>query len=162
MDEEKFKKLIQRTGLDDPGPAFTDNIMKLVESQEDLSLKPALLAVLKNELVTDPSPGFADKLMSHIQPKTSKISTPIITKKIKWIISGFAIAILLLVAINMISNSNDVQNSYSTGLKFKLSGTITAIAKIANSVLVYFVPLSILLFLDYFFRTRRISLATKV
>jgi hypothetical protein len=161
MDEEKFKKLIQRGGLDEPGPSFTDNIMKLVESQEDLSLKPALLSVLKNELLTDPSPGFSDKLMSHILPKASKIAAPIITKKITLIISGFGISILLLVVINLISNTNDIQNSYSTGLKFKLSGAMTAIAKIANSVLVYFVPLSILLFLDYFFRTRPISLATK-
>src|SRR5438128_1984196 len=103
MEEDKFKKFMQNIGLDEPGSSLTDNVMKIIESQEEMSLNRTLLSAIKNELVAEPSAEFSDKLMARIAGKPYKISSPIIKKKIGLIMGGSVIAILLLVVV--ISNS---------------------------------------------------------
>ena len=156
MDDNKFKNRIQHIGLDDPGTSFTDNVMKMIESREELSLNPALLAVLKTELLAEPSIEFSDNIMARIQPKASKAIAPIISKKARLIISGMVILVLFLVIINSHSGLTHLQNgSYFSGFSVNFSGTTTGIIKIATFILPYLLPLSILLFLDYLFRTRQ-------
>lgn len=155
MEEDKFRKLIQSIDLDAPGISFTDNVMKILESQEELNLHPALKSVLKNELLAEPSFEFSDNLMSHIQPKANRILEPIITKKIWLIISGIVTMILFLVLINFYSNLNFLHNnSYSSRFSLNLHDTTIGIIKIAASILPYLIPLSILLLIDYVFRTK--------
>jgi hypothetical protein len=162
MNDDKFKKLIQRIDLDEPSAAFTDNIMKMVEAEEDLSLSPALLSVVKNELLAEPSFEFTDDLMAHIQPKASEVSDPIITKKVKLIISGVMAALLLVALVNSPYGLGHLQNSsYFSGLSLNLSGATAAITKMAISVLPYLIPVSVLLFVDYFFRTKRRQLIVR-
>jgi hypothetical protein len=156
MNDDQFKKLIQRIDLEEPSAAFTDNIMKMLEAEEELGLNPALLSVVKNELLAEPSFEFTDNLMAHIQPKASEVSDPIITKKVKLIISGVMAAMLLVALVNSPYNLGHLQNSsYFSGLSLNLSGTIAEVVKLATTVLPYLIPLSILLLTDYFFRTRR-------
>jgi hypothetical protein len=156
MEENKFKKLVQNIGLDDPGISFTDNVMNVIESGEELSLNPVLLSVLKTELLAEPSFEFPDNLMAKIQPKANKSLAPIISKKTSLIILGLLILILFLVMINFHSDLNNLQHgSYLSRFNLNLSGTTRGIIKIATSILPYLIPLSILLFLDYFFRTRQ-------
>lgn len=162
MEENKFKNLIQNIGLDDPGTSFTDNVMKMIESQEELSLNPALLSVLKSELLAEPSFEFPDNIMAKIQPKANKGLEPIITKKARLIILGMVILILFLVMINSHSDLNHLQHdSYFSRFSLNLSGTTMGIIRIATSILPYLIPLSILLFLDYFFRTRQRQLISR-
>lgn len=162
MEEDKFKNLIQNIGLDDPGTSFTDNVMKMIESQEELSPNPTSLSILKSELLVEPSFEFSDNLMAKIQPKANKSLGLRITKKIGLIILGMAILILFLVMINSHSDLNHLQNaSYFSRFSLNLSGTTMGIIKIATSILPYLIPLSILLFLDYFFRTRQSRLISR-
>ena len=162
MEDDKLKKLIQNIDLDEPTASFTDNIMKMVETEEGLNLNPALLFVIKNELLAEPPVEFSDNLMANIQPEITEISEPIITKKTGLIISGASITILLLILITSHSNVKHLAgNSYFSGFGLNLSGTTTGIIKITTSVLQYLIPLSILLFMDYFFRTRQRQLTSR-
>ena len=156
MEDDKLKKLIQNIDLDEPGASFTDNIMKMVETKEELNLNPVLLSVIKNELLAEPPFEFSDNLMANIQPETTEISEPIVTKKAGVIISGAGIIMLLLILLTSHSNLKHLaSNSHYSGFGLNLSGTTTGTIKIATSVLQYLIPLSILLFMDYFFRTSR-------
>jgi hypothetical protein len=156
MEEDKFKKLIHSIGPDEPGAGFTDHIMKMIEIREELSLNPALQSVLKKELFTEPSVEFSDNLMANIQPKANKIVKPIITKKTWLIISGVAFLILLLILIISHSNSDHLPvNSHFSRSALNISGTVTGIMKISYAVLTYLIPFSILIFMDYIFRTRQ-------
>jgi hypothetical protein len=156
MEEDKFKKIIQNIGLDEPAGSFTDNVMKMIKSQEELGINPALRSVLKNELLAEPSSEFSDNLMANIQPKANKILEPIITKKARLIILGIFIPVLFLILISSHSNSNPLHNnSYFSRFSLNLSGTTMGIIKISTSILPYLIPLSILLLGDYFFRTRQ-------
>ena len=155
MEEDKFKKLIQIIGLDEPGSSFTDNVMKTIESQEDLSLNPALLAVLRNEFLGEPSSDFSDNLMANIQTEVNKRSAPIITKQIRLVILGIGILILFLVLINSSSKFNHHNNFYFSYLNSHLLNTSTEIVKLSNSILLYVIPLSILLLMDYVYKSRQ-------
>src|SRR3569833_1035053 len=155
MKEANLKKLIQHIGLNDQGGSFTDSVMKTIEIEDELSMNPALLSVLKSELLAEPCSDFTDNLMLNIQANANKISQPILNKKIKLIFSGIIILILILVVINPHSNLSHLHRSYFSRLDINLSDAITGIIKAADSVLPYFIPLSILLLLDYLFRTKR-------
>nr|WP_294943640.1 hypothetical protein [uncultured Mucilaginibacter sp.] len=156
MKDDKFKKLIQSIDLEEPGAAFTDNIMKMVQAQEELNLKPALLAAIKQELVAEPSVGFTENLMAQIQPAASKAPEAVMTPKVKLIVSGVFIALLLVALVNSRYTLGHLQNSsYFSGLSLNFAGTAIGVVKIAGSVLLYLIPLSVLLLVDYFFRTRR-------
>jgi len=156
MNDDKFKKLIRGVDFEEPSAAFTDGIMKKVEAEEELSLTPAMLSIIKPELLAEPPVEFTDNLMAHIQPKASRISAPIINKKIKFVISGAIAALLLVALVNSRPALGHLQNSsYFSGLSLNLSGATLGIVKIAISILPYLVPLSVLLLADYFFRTRQ-------
>ena len=161
MEEDKLKKLIQNIGLDEPSSSFTDNVMKIIESQKELSLHPALLSVLKNEFLAEPSSEFSDNVMADIQAEANNISAPIITKKIRLIILGISIPILLLVLLNAHSNLNHLHNSYLSRFSVNLSDITMGIIKISGSILPYLIPLSILLIIDYVFRTRQSQLTSR-
>jgi len=156
MEDDKFKKLIQHIDLDEPDDSFTDNIMKMVETEEELQLSPVLLSLLKSGLLAEPSVEFADNLMANIQPAAAKISEPVITKKIGFIISGAGMVVLLLALATSRIHLKEVAGvSYFSGLSINLPGTANGIMKTASSFLPYLIPVSVLLFADYLFRTRQ-------
>jgi hypothetical protein len=161
MKDDKFKKLIQHVSLDEPGDSFTDNVMKTIESEEVLSLHPALLQILKNELITQPSAEFSNNLITSIQPKANKIAAPVISKKFKFIVSGVIISILIVALITSKSKFNYEHYSYFSNFVLNFSNVIIGTTKITASVLQYLVPLAILLLIDYMFRTRQRQLTTR-
>lgn len=159
MNDDKFKKLIQSIELEEPGAAFTDNIMKMVEAQEELNLNPALLVAIKQELVAEPPVGFTENLMDQIQPAASKAPEAVMTPKVKLIISGVFIVLLLVALVNSRYTLGHLQNnSYFSGLNLNFAGTAMGVVKMAVSILPYLVPLSVLFLTDYFFRTRQKSI----
>ena len=161
MEDDKLRELILSIGLDEPGAALTDSIMKIIETKEEISLHPAILSVIKNELLAEPSFEFADTLMENIKPKGIKSLKPVITKKTGLIILGIFIPIVLLVLINSHSSLNHLQNgSYFSRFSLHLPGATRGIIKMATAVLPYLVSLSSLLFIDYFFRTRQRQFAS--
>ena len=156
MEDDKFKKLIQRIDPGGPSAAFTDNIMKVIESQEEFSLDPALLSVLKKELLAGPAFEFSNKLMAAIQPKTPVVLKPIIPKKAWLIISAIVFSILLWVLINPPPTVNHKQHhSYFSRFSLNVSGAISGIINTSTAILPYLIPLSILLLIDYVLRTRQ-------
>ena len=161
MEEDKFKKIIQNIGLDEPVSSFTDNVMKMIESEEELSLHPDLLPVLQNELLAEPSLEFSDNLMASIKPKTHKTLEPVINKKSWLIIGGVVISILFFAIVGFHSNLNRPHNSYFSNISLDLSGAAMRIIKIATSILPYLIPLSILLLVDYVLRTRQSNLTSR-
>ena len=156
MKDDKFRKLIQNIGLDEPSPSLDDNIMKIIETKEKVSLNPAFLSVIKNELLAEPSLEFSDILMDKIKPKGSKSIEPIITIKTALIILSFFILIVLLAMINSRLSLHHIQNaSYFSHFSLNLSGAIMRIIKISTTVLPYLITISSLLLMDYFFRTKQ-------
>ncbi|MEP7322128.1 MAG: hypothetical protein ABI761_09415 [Saprospiraceae bacterium] len=160
MEEDKLKQFIQTIGVDEPSAEFTDNLMKLIESQKELSLHPTLLSALKKELLVEPSSEFQNRLMASIHPKTNILLKPIITKKIWLVISGIAALLLILAMLSSKSGANYLHtNSYFSNSGLNIASTTEGIIKISTSFFLYLIPLSILLLLDYVFRTRRTRLS---
>jgi hypothetical protein len=162
MKEDKLKKIIQGIELDEPGAAFTDNIMKMVEAQEELNLHPTLLPFIQNEVLAEPDAAFSATVMANIKPRENTIAAPIITKKIKLIMVGIVTLCLLLALVIPHSNvTRPESNIYFTQLNTNLREATLGLIKIAGTILPYLIPLSILLLLDYFLRARQNLLGSK-
>ncbi len=159
MKDEIFKKLIQSIDLDEPRASFTDDIMKMVENEEELSLNSTLHSVIKTELIVEPSFDFSNSVMAEIQTQEARVSEPMITQKAKSIILCFGICLLLFAVINSVSTFHLQKNSYISNFDLNFTDVATGIIKIAISVFPYLIPLSVLLFIDYLFKTRQRQLS---
>jgi len=156
MKDDQLKKFIQSIHLDEPAASFTDDTMKIIAAQEELELHPSLLPFIEPEVLSEPGDAFSGKVMASIQPAKNKTAAPIITRKFILILSCAAFLALLFAVILSPSNSNEARDStYLLHVNTSLQEPTLELIKIAGTVLPYFIPFSILLLADYFFRTRR-------
>jgi hypothetical protein len=153
MDDDQLKKIIQYANLDEPDGSFTDNVMKMIEAEDRLSLH-TLLPLLEKELIIEPPTEFSKNLMTNIRSNANKIAEPILAKRVKLVLSGIIFFILFL-AFTSPSNLNQQHHYYFPQLVLNLSGAIIGVIRIASSFLEYLIPLSILLLIDYVFRIRQ-------
>src|SRR4051794_3097554 len=111
MKEDKLKKIIQSVELDDPGLPFTDGIMEIIQTREELKLAPAILSVLETELLAEPPFQFTENLMASIKPAQNRIPNPIISRKFWLLVSGIATFTLITVLLNSHSQSKHLSHN---------------------------------------------------
>jgi hypothetical protein len=125
--KDHLKALLRSIDLDEPDDSFTDNIMKIVEAQDKPALQRALVPITRL----------------------------VITRKFAWAISSAAILLFLLaLAITHSNRSITHPGHYVTLIRTALGNATLGFMHVAGTILSYLIPLSILLLIDYLFRTR--------
>ena len=159
MNEDQFKKLIRNAGLEEPGHFFTDDLMKKIGTQEDLSISPDFQQLLQTNSLLEPAENFTEKLMAQIPNEFSEFSDQIISRKIFYVLAGI-VAVITIVAIvifripeDSILPSIEKKNVYTwmeKGMELFASSQVLFLCLIATTIL---------LLSDYFLRARFRKLA---
>ncbi len=150
MKDRKLRKVIQKLKLDEPTHSFEERVMSQIQASEDLSLKPALRQMLKQNIASEPSVFFTAGVMSGIKPKKQLAAQPIISAK-TWFWVGSILAIIISVAIFSSSKS-------ATGLdntSFWPASIVPIIGEFSQQMITYLVAISSLFLIDYFLGRRR-------
>ena len=156
MNDDKLRKLIRMTDLPEPSALFTDDVMKMIVQEDQLKMNPVLKAALQGELLVRPSNLFTNGVMKVVQPGFSTNQKPLFRKKLVLIFLG---CMGIIVAGSVVFLRLQVRVSALDGFfgyaRVSFPSLTEGIAKSASPVLPYLVPVSLLLVIDYFFRTRR-------
>ncbi|MFN8355127.1 MAG: hypothetical protein U0Y10_11805 [Spirosomataceae bacterium] len=104
MNEDLLRKLIQSVKMDEPGLSFSDDLMKTIQAEEDLSLSPEVHRLLKNNLIATPSDTFTRDVMTRLPSKKPLVFAPIIGRQTWQWVAGLVASILLVVIISATAN----------------------------------------------------------
>lgn len=149
MKARKLKKVIRKLKLDDPPHSFEARVMSQVEAREDLSLKPALTQMVKQNISAEPSVFFTAQVMSRLKPKKQPAPLPIISAK-AWFWVAAILAMVISVAV--FSSSKSAAGPGNTG-SWAVS-SVRAISLFGQQMITYLVAWSGLLLIDYFWGRR--------
>ena len=159
MKDDQFKKIIKAAGLEEPGPSFTDDLMRKIATQEDLSISPVFQQLLQANALQEPAENFTEKLMVQIPPMAPDFSDPIISRKTFYVLAGIVAIITIVASVifrtpeESILPSIEKKNFYTwieQGMDFFVNSQMIFLCLIAATVL---------LLSDYIFRVRFSKLA---
>ena len=159
MKDDQFKKIIKAAGLEEPGPSFTDDLMRKIATQEDLSISPVFQQMLKASALQEPAENFTEKLMAHIPQEKPEFSDPIISRKTFYVLAGIVAIITIVASVifrtpeDSILPSIEKKNFYTwieQGMDFFVNSQMIFLCLIAATIL---------LLSDYIFRVRFSKLA---
>lgn len=162
-EEEKIEKLIKDSlHIEQPSSDFKSKIMDQIEAF-DAKEEKALRSVLGKHIIESPSINFTDRVMHEIHKASIAIvNKPIISKK-TWIFIAISLLSLLVYSIFISTGStepsmvggliDDGMSKLTSATSFNLPGILIS-PIFGLSVF----ALSSLLFLDYYFRNRRVSI----
>ena len=153
MEEDEFKKLIQKAALDEPAALFTDNIMHTIGMHEEFAKNDALGKLLQTALLSNPTEEFTDKIMQQVVPQKQTAFQPIISKKTWRIISGIAALIFTGVILTQFFSKKTVNTHSKFNSLFELNNNILfQIAQQSSIVFTCLVSICTLLVVDAIFR----------
>jgi hypothetical protein len=150
MKARKLKKAIRKLPLDDPTHSFEARVMSRLEAREDLSLKPDLAQLLKQNISAEPSDFFTAQVMRQLKPKKQPVPLPVISAK-AWF--WVAAILAMVVSVAVFSSSKSAAGPGNTGSWAVTS--VHAISRFGQQMSTYLVALSSLLLIDYFWRRKR-------
>lgn len=154
--EDRFKRLIQKGGLDKPGADFTNAILKRVEVELELDTvnEAALFQLLQaHTLVEKPSAAFNRRVMNQLVVSQPKPLAPIIRPSVWYMVTASLLSIVLLCVCLL--HSGPVQPKSSDLDRF-LSGMEGALDALPISYPLTIFAVSILMGIDYFLRRNSI------
>lgn len=156
MSDDKLRRLIRMTDLPEPSASFTNDVMKMIAREEPEKMNPVLKAALQEELMVSPSKLFTNRVMKVIPPGFSTDQMPLFRKKLALIFPG-CVGIMLVVSIVFLLQpvrGSALYNFFGYA-RLSLPSIPGGIAKSASSLLPYLIPVSLLLVIDYSFRTKK-------
>lgn len=151
MNEDQLRKLIQSVKIDEPKPSFSDDLMKTIQAEEDLSLSPEVQRLLKNNLLAAPSDEFTAAVMTRLPTTKPFVFSPIINSHTWRWIAGLVASVVLIV-VGTASTHHTTAHSYFSGLRLA-----SFLGSIENAFFVITIlgSICLLLYGDYWFRYKR-------
>ncbi len=150
MRSKKLKKAIRQLALDEPTDSFAARVISQIEASEELSLKPALTEMLKNNLAADPSDFFTARVMGQLTPKTQPAAMPVISRKAWYWVAG---VVTIMLAIALFSSTGRAMEL--TNRRYWPDSVVPVIGAFSQQMIPYLVAVSSLFLLDYFLGRRR-------
>lgn len=155
MEENEFKKIIQKAGLDESPALFTDNIMRTIGMHEEVAKTDALGKLLQNAVLSNPAEDFTSKIMQQVAPQKQIVFQPIIGKRTWRIVAGLAAMVFSAITLTQIFSKKTVTTQSKLDGVFELNKKMfIEIAHQSSIVFICLISICVLLVIDSFVRKR--------
>ncbi|MDQ6477899.1 hypothetical protein [Dyadobacter sp. LHD-138] len=154
--EDRFRKLIQKTGPDKTSPDFTGMLMKNIQMETEQALeRAAVLETILTKLQPEtPSPLFRKTIMTQIALAEKKAEQPIVSRKVWYLVAATAVLIIGFCVLGQSDTAVEGAPNFFVKIDqelFKLQEGMMVLPMIYPAVVF---ALSTLIMADYFVRQR--------
>ncbi len=155
MEENEFKKIIQKAVLDEPPTSFTDNIMQSIGMQQEVAKNDALGKLLQTAVLSSPTAEFTNNIMQQVVPQKQIAFQPIISKKAWRIISSIAAIIFAAILVIQFTAKKTPNTTSKLDGLFSLNNKIfVEMAQQFSTVFICLISVCILLMADSLLRKK--------